>query len=125
EEDTRRVEFLVRQHLVMGQMSQRRDLDDMDMISDFAALCGDEENLRELYLLTFCDLASVAPDAMSSWKETLLAQLSTKTLGGLRPGPDLLGAERAGVVTERQRAVAQLLGEADPGGAPEPVLAEL
>ena len=26
------------------------------MISDFAALCGDEERLRELYLLTFCDL---------------------------------------------------------------------
>ncbi len=33
----RRVEFLVRQHLVMGQMSQRRDLDDIGMISDFAA----------------------------------------------------------------------------------------
>ncbi len=72
EQDTQRVEFLVRQHLVMGQMSQRRDLEDLGMISDFAALCGDEEKLRELYLLTFCDLASVAPDAMSSWKETLL-----------------------------------------------------
>ena len=65
EDDIRRIEFLVRQHLVMGQMSQRRDLDDLGMIADFATLCGDEENLRELYLLTFCDLASVAPDAMS------------------------------------------------------------
>ena len=52
----------MRQHLVMGQMSQRRDLEDLGMIADFATLCGDEENLRELYLLTFCDLASVAPD---------------------------------------------------------------
>src|SRR3954451_18889746 len=65
EEDIRRVDFLVRQHLVMGQMSQRRDLEDLGMISDFAGVCGDEEKLRELYLLTFCDLASVAPDAMS------------------------------------------------------------
>jgi [protein-PII] uridylyltransferase len=115
EQDIKRIEFLVRQHLVMGQMSQRRDLEDLGMISDFAALCGDEENLRELYLLTFCDLASVAPDAMSSWKETLLAELFTRTLTFLRRGPDLLGSERAGLVAERQRGAARLLGvtEAD------------
>jgi len=125
DEDIRRIEFLVRQHLVMGQMSQRRDLDDMDMIADFAASCGDEENLRELYLLTFCDLASVAPDAMSSWKETLLAELYTKTLAFLRRGPDLLGSERAVVVSERQRAAAYVLGETIPPGEPSAELAAL
>ena len=87
EEDTQRVEFLVRQHLVMGQMSQRRDLEDLGMISDFAAVCGDEEKLRELYLLTFCDLASVAPDAMSSWKETLLARAVHAHAGVPAPRP--------------------------------------
>ena len=111
EQDTERVDFLVRQHLVMGQMSQRRDLEDLGMISDFAALCGDEEKLRELYLLTFCDLASVAPDAMSSWKETLLAELYTRTLAFLRRGPDLLHAEREEIVAERQKGAARLLGE--------------
>ena len=116
EEDTQRVEFLVRQHLVMGQMSQRRDLEDLGMISDFGAVCGNEENLRELYLLTFCDLASVAPDAMSSWKETLLAELYTRTLTFLRRGPDLLGSERAEIVAERQSGAARLLGEALPEG---------
>jgi [protein-PII] uridylyltransferase len=124
EQDVRRIDFLVKQHLVMGQMSQRRDLDDMDMISDFAALCGDEENLRELYILTFCDLASVAPDAMSSWKETLLGELYTKTLAFLRRGRDLLGSERAETVVERQRAAARLLGE-ESEGAPAPALASL
>ena len=120
EEDTKRVEFLVRQHLVMGQMSQRRDLEDLGMISDFAALCENEENLRELYLLTFCDLASVAPDAMSSWKETLLAELYTRTMAFLRRGPDLLSAERAEIVAERQKGAARLLGEPEPevGDAP-------
>jgi [protein-PII] uridylyltransferase len=119
-EDTRRVEFLVRQHLVMGQMSQRRDLEDLGMISDFAALCENEENLRQLYLLTFCDLASVAPDAMSSWKETLLAELYTRTMAFLRRGPDLLSAERAEIVAERQKGAARLLGEPEPevGDAP-------
>jgi [protein-PII] uridylyltransferase len=116
EQDTRRVEFLVRQHLVMGQMSQRRDLEDLGMISDFGALCGDEENLRELYLLTFCDLASVAPDAMSSWKETLLAELYTRTLAFIRRGPDLLHSERAEIVAEREKGAARLLGEPLPEG---------
>jgi len=111
EEDIQRIDFLVRQHLVMGQMSQRRDLEDLGMISDFGAVCGDEERLRELYLLTFCDLASVAPDAMSSWKETLLAELYTRTLAFLRRGPDLLHAEREEIVAERQRGAARLLGE--------------
>ena len=37
EEDVHRAEFLVRQHLVMGQMSQRRDLEDLEMIADFAS----------------------------------------------------------------------------------------
>ena len=50
-------------------------------------LCGDEESLRELYLLTFCDLASVAPDAMSSWKETLLG-------GALHPHADVPAPRR-------------------------------
>jgi [protein-PII] uridylyltransferase len=116
EEDVRRVEFLVAQHLVMGQMSQRRDLEDLGMIADFAKLCVDEEGLRELYLLTFCDLASVAPDALSSWKETLLAELYTRTLAYLRRGPDLLGAERAEIVERRQKRAARTLNE-DPDGA--------
>jgi [protein-PII] uridylyltransferase len=108
EPDIRRAEFLVRQHLVMGQMSQRRDLDDLDMIADFAELCGDEENLRELFLLTFCDLSSVAPDNLTSWKETLLRELYQRTLTFLKRGRDLLGAERREILETRQRRVAEL-----------------
>jgi [protein-PII] uridylyltransferase len=118
EEDIKLVEFLVRQHLVMGQMSQRRDLDDLGMIADFAALVENEENLRCLYLLTFCDLASVAPDALTSWKETLLRELYARTLNYLRRGPDLLGAERAEIVKRRQTRAARMLGEDPDGTAP-------
>ncbi|HVZ72583.1 MAG TPA: [protein-PII] uridylyltransferase [Polyangia bacterium] len=115
DDDIKLVEFLVRQHLVMGQMSQRRDLEDLGMIADFAALCENEENLRTLYLLTFCDLASVAPDALTSWKETLLRELYARTLNYLRRGPDLLGAERAEIVKRRQTRAARMLNE-DPEG---------
>ncbi len=118
EEDIQRAEFLVRQHLVMGQMSQRRDLDDLEMIADFAKLCGDEENLRELYLLMFCDLSSVAPDNLTNWKETLLRELYQRTLAVLRRGGDLLGAERVEIVERRQRRAAQLLAEQTGGASP-------
>ncbi len=111
EEDLRLIDFLVRQHLVMGQMSQRRDLEDLGMIADFATLCGDEESLRQLYLLTFCDLASVSPDAMTGWKETLLRELYSRTQTYLHRGPDLLGAERAEIVKRRQTRAARMLGE--------------
>ena len=117
EEDIRLIDFLVRQHLVMGQMSQRRDLDDLGMIADFATLCGNEESLRQLYLLTFCDLASVSPDAMTGWKETLLRELFARTLTYLRRGPDLLGAERAEIVKRRQSRAARMLGEQPDGAA--------
>jgi [protein-PII] uridylyltransferase len=85
------------------------------MIADFAAVCGDEEKLRQLYLLTFCDLASVAPDALTSWKDTLLRELYQRTLTYMRRGPDLLGAERAEIVKRRQSRAARMLHE-DPHG---------
>jgi len=118
DEDVHRAEFLVRQHLVMGQMSQRRDLEDLEMITDFARVCEDEENLRELFLLTFCDLSSVNPDNLTSWKETLLRELYQRARTALRRGGDLLGEQRKETVKRRQRRAAALLSEENPG---EPV----
>ena len=113
-----RIEFLVRQHLVMGQMSQRRDLEDLGMISDFAALCGNEENLRELYLLTFCDLASVAPDALTSWKETLLRRAVHAHAHVPAARARICSAPSAPrSSTERQKGAARLLGEGN--GTPD------
>ena len=114
DEDLHRAEFLVRQHLVMGQMSQRRDLEDLEMIGDFARVCEDEENLRELFLLTFCDLSSVNPDNLTSWKETLLRELYQRARTSLRRGGDLLGEQRKETVKRRQRRAAALLSEENP-----------
>jgi [protein-PII] uridylyltransferase len=110
-EDVRRVEFMVREHLVMGHTSQRRDLEDPALIAHFARLCGDEEGLRELLLITFCDLVSTAPGNLTSWKDGLLRDLFQRTLTYLRRGPDLLRSERAQLLRRRQRQAAEHLGE--------------
>ena len=59
--DVRLVEFLVREHLFMSHTSQRRDLEDVSLVAHFAKGCENEEKLRQLFLLTFCDLAPRVP----------------------------------------------------------------
>jgi [protein-PII] uridylyltransferase len=69
------VEFLVRQHLTMSHLSQRRDLSDPEVVARFADKVGTEDRLAELYLLTLCDTAMTAPDNLSAWKADLLREL--------------------------------------------------
>lgn len=78
-EDVALVELLVRQHLTMSHLSQRRDLSDPDVIARFAQHVGDEEQLVQLYLMSLCDAAMTAPDNLSAWKADLLRELMQKT----------------------------------------------
>ena len=107
--DVRLVEFLVREHLFMSHTSQRRDLEDVSLIAHFAKRCENEEKLRQLFLLTFCDLASTGPKTMTHWKSELMAELFERTLKFMRRGADLLQAEQAELVQERQRQATLLL----------------
>jgi [protein-PII] uridylyltransferase len=68
-------EFLVRQHLTMAHISQRRDLTDPDVIARFAERVGSEDRLTKLYLLTLCDTAMTNPDNLNAWKAGLLREL--------------------------------------------------
>ncbi|HSD86911.1 MAG TPA: hypothetical protein VLB44_05330, partial [Kofleriaceae bacterium] len=72
-------EFLVRQHLTMSHISQRRDLADPDVIARFAKQVGSEDRLIKLYLLTLCDTAMTAPDNLTTWKAGLLRDLMVRT----------------------------------------------
>ncbi len=55
------VEFLIRHHLAMSPVVFRRDSDDPDVVSRFAALVGREERLKMLCLMTWADIDAVAP----------------------------------------------------------------
>jgi [protein-PII] uridylyltransferase len=73
--DVELAEFLVRQHLTMSHVSQRRDLAERQVIARFAERVGDEERLIQLYLLTLCDTAMTAPNNLSAWKDGLMRDL--------------------------------------------------
>ncbi len=112
-EDSQRLEFLVRSHLNMAHIAQRRDLHDDRMIIQFAKTMGMSENLKMLYLLTFADLKAVGPDVWSDWKGMLLQELYEKTYQVLEKG-DFELEKRSEKMRNRKRHVAdRLRGEFD------------
>jgi [protein-PII] uridylyltransferase len=81
--DRRRILFLIENHLLMATLSQRRELSDQKVITEFARTVQDVENLNMLYLLTYADLSAVSPTAWSQWKAALLQDLYLRTLSVL------------------------------------------
>ncbi len=83
-----RVLFVVTHHLLMSHFAQSRDLSDPKMILELAQLCGDRENLRNLYLATFADIRASSRDAWNEWKGQLLRELFERAAEMLETGAD-------------------------------------
>jgi len=112
-ERTARVVFLVRQHLLMSHLAQRRDLSDPKLILEFARVVGDRTNLRNLYLLTYADMRASSSSAWTDWKGQLLRDLFERTSEFLEAGADeptkAMEIIERRVETRRSRAEAELL----------------
>jgi len=89
ESSCKRILFLIENHLLMATISQRRELSDQKVITDFARSVHDVENLNMLYLLTYADLSAVSPTAWSPWKATLLQDLYLRTLRAFEQSGDV------------------------------------
>jgi len=83
-----RAVFIVRHHLLMPHVAQRRDLSDPKVIVDFARVIGDRENLRNLYLATYADMRASSPSAWNEWKGASLRELFERTSEFLESGRD-------------------------------------
>jgi [protein-PII] uridylyltransferase len=75
EADIREAEHLVLKHLRMYHVATRRDIDDPDTLAAFCEEVHGREGLRELYLLTICDVSMTSLGALTSWKARVLEQL--------------------------------------------------
>ncbi len=78
--DANIVAFLVRHHLDMAKISQRRNLHDPKVIEEFAKTIKNKELLKMLTVLTWCDANAVGPGVWNEWKNSLLWELFYKTL---------------------------------------------
>jgi [protein-PII] uridylyltransferase len=81
-----KVVFVIKNHLEMSKIILRRDFSDEQVITQFADLVGDVENLRMLCLLTYADVKAVNNEVLTAWKEDLLWQLYIETYNRLMLG---------------------------------------
>ncbi len=86
EVDMGTVRFLVREHLILANTAQYRDIYDEQLIIDFARKVGDIKRLKMLFLLTFADVRAVGPEVWTSWKGALFQELYFKALSVLERG---------------------------------------
>lgn len=110
EHDIVEVQHLVLKHLRMYHVASRRDIDDPDTIEAFREEVHGPEGLKELYLLTLCDVATTSPQALTSWKERMLEELYVRTLSSFS-GVSLRTEQRAESLREAARALCPASGE--------------
>ena len=103
------VEWLIRHHLLMSDMAQKRDIADPRTVRDFAKAVQTRERLDLLTVLTVCDIRGVGPGVWNNWKAQMIRALHRATAAALENG--LEDVNRA----NREARAKQLFREALPG----------
>jgi [protein-PII] uridylyltransferase len=85
--------LLIENHLLMAQISQRRDLEDPSVIRNFASQIQSRENAVMLTLLTFADSKGTSDQLWNSFKDSLLWTLFSRTMDLFSGTTDFLRAE--------------------------------
>lgn len=112
------VEWLVRHHLLMSDVAQKRDLADPRTVRDFAAVVKSPSRLKLLTVLTVCDIRGVGPGVWNNWKAMLLRALYAEAL------ERLTGGSQAASRPERAAEAREALGRALADWTPEAIAAE-
>jgi len=77
--DAKTVSWLVKNHLLLSMIVQKKDISDPDVIAEFARLFSSVTRLNYLYLLTVADIRGTNLKLWTSWKDSLLKQFYRAT----------------------------------------------
>ncbi len=72
--------FLVESHILMSELSTKRDTSDPILLQNFSSVVGDKNRLKLLYILTIIDTKSVGKSVLTNWKRAILKSLYESTL---------------------------------------------
>ena len=100
-EECETVEWLVRYHLLMSDMAQKRDIADPRTVRDFAKAVQTVKRLDLLCVLTVCDIRGVGPNTWNNWKAVLIRALYRQTERALETGLEDLNRENRGAEAKK------------------------
>ena len=101
------IEWLVRNHLLMSDVAQKRDISDPRTLRDFAKAVKTRKRLDLLLVLTVCDIRGVGPGTWNNWKADLLRKLHRLTADALENGLEDVNREQR--VDDARRSLRHLL----------------
>ena len=113
-EDRETVVFLIASHLEMSATMQRRDIFEPDTVRALAEKVGTTERLKMLCLLTYTDIKSVNPEALTPWKAEKLWQLYAGTSNYLTRSLDEERVHAAAGQLEQAEHILQHLPKSTP-----------
>ena len=93
-EESETVEWLIRYHLTMSDMAQKRDISDPRTVRDFAKIVKTRKRLDLLTVLTVCDIRGVGPNTWNNWKAMLLRRLHADTATALEAGLESINSNK-------------------------------
>ncbi|MCG6883875.1 MAG: [protein-PII] uridylyltransferase [Silicimonas sp.] len=96
------VEWLVRYHLLMSDMAQKRDISEPRTIRDFAKAVKTKARLDLLTVLTVCDIRGVGPGTWNNWKAELLRGLYRATATALEHGLEAVNRDSREAEAKRE-----------------------
>jgi [protein-PII] uridylyltransferase len=111
--------LLIEHHLLLVQVSQRRDLEDRAVIRSVAAAVQSRENLDLLTLHTLADSRGTADNLWNGFKDSLLWTLHRKTTHFLAGGTEFIRAE----ARQRELLVQEVTRLLPPTFSPEEIQA--
>ncbi|WP_374635370.1 [protein-PII] uridylyltransferase [Paracoccus sp. (in: a-proteobacteria)] len=101
------IEWLIRNHLVMSDVAQKRDIADPRVLRDFAKAVKTTKRLDLILVLTVCDIRGVGPGTWNNWKAMLLRRLHKETASALQNGLEELNRDQR--TGEAKRSLRHLL----------------
>ncbi|MEM9785741.1 MAG: [protein-PII] uridylyltransferase [Pseudomonadota bacterium] len=110
--DCETVEWLIRYHLLLSDVAQKRDIAEPQTISGFAKAVKSVERLDLLTVLTVCDIRGVGPGTWNNWKAVLIRNLYRATKDVLQTGLEDLNRES--LETEAKRGLRAALADWEP-----------
>jgi len=106
--------LLVENHLLMAQISQRRDLEDPDVIGSFVSQIQTRENAMMLTLMTYADSLGTSDQLWNSFKDSLLWTLFSRSMDQFSGATELKRAEARQLELLKEEVTSLLPGTFSP-----------